>query len=322
MSGAGMPAWIARHLDYVRRSKPEPKTGGGSTRYDQPQGAPRNPGFSDAALDGLRDLEARLPPPGAEVRPAWQPVHQHRDRLSPENAAGGGLITDDRGNLRPHYHGHRERLRQRFLSGGHEAMPEYEVLELLLFNAIPRIDVKPLAKRLLAEFGDLSGVIAASEHRILQVPGADSKVFLQLRIAEAMAARMTKAKTLKRDLLSSWDALIDYCRTAMAHRDTEQFRVLYLDRKNKLIADEKQADGTVDHVPVYPREVAKRSLELNATAIILVHNHPSGDTTPSGPDIDMTEQIVNAVGVIGVTVHDHVIIGKESEFSFRSNGYI
>ncbi|WP_136443150.1 RadC family protein [Pacificoceanicola onchidii] len=273
-------------------------------------------------MQGLRDLEARIPPPDIDARPAFQPSHQHSDRLSPKNAAGGGLITDDRGNTRPHYHGHRERLRQRFLQGGHEAMPEYEVLELLLFNAIPRIDVKPLAKRLLAEFGDLSGVIAASEHRILQVQGADRWVFLQLRIAEAMAHRMTKAKTLERDLLSSWDALIDYCRTAMAHRDTEQFRILYLDRKNKLIADEKQADGTVDHVPVYPREVAKRSLELNATALILVHNHPSGDTTPSSADIDMTEQIVSAVGVIGVTVHDHVIIGKETEYSFRANGFI
>ncbi|MFW2541992.1 RadC family protein [Primorskyibacter sp. 2E107] len=317
-----MPAWIARHLDYVRKNKPAPKKGPAHRGYTQPRGTAATPGFSDAAMDGLRDLEARMPPPGADARPAFQPGHLHRERLSAKNAAGGGLITDDRGNTRPHYHGHRERLRQRFLQGGHEAMPEYEVLELLLFNAIPRIDVKPLAKRLLAEFGDLSGVIAASEHRILQVPGADRWVFLQLRIAEAMAHRMTKAKTLKRDILSSWDALIDYCRTAMAHRDTEQFRILYLDRKNKLIADEKQAEGTVDHVPVYPREVAKRSLELNATAIILVHNHPSGDTTPSGADIDMTEQIVSAVGVIGVTVHDHVIIGKESEFSFRSNGYI
>lgn len=324
MSGAGMPAWIARHLDFVRRTKEareQPRRDPGTQRAYEQAMRPAG-GFSDSAMQGLRDLEARMPPPEAQPRPAYGPGYLHREQLEAKHSAGGGLVTDDKGILRPHYHGHRERLRQRFLSGGHEPMPEYEVLELLLFNAIPRIDVKPLAKRLLSEFGDLSGVIAASEHRILQVPGADRKVFLQLRIAEAMAARMTKAKTLKRDLLSSWDALIDYCRTAMAHRDTEQFRVLYLDRKNKLIADEKQADGTVDHVPVYPREVAKRALELNATALILVHNHPSGDTTPSGPDIDMTEQIVQAVGVIGVTVHDHVIIGKETEFSFRSNGYI
>ena len=170
-------------------------------------------------------------------------------------------------------------------------MPEYELLELLLFNAIERIDVKPLAKALLAAFGDLNGVVAASEHRLLQVPGATPKVWLQLRIVEAFAHRMARARVIQRSVISSWDELMAYCRTVMAYRDTEQFRILFLDRKNVLIADEAQAKGTVDHVPVYPREVARRALELNASALILVHNHPSGDPDArASADIAMTER--------------------------------
>jgi DNA repair protein RadC len=279
-------------------------------------------GFSEEALRGLEDLEARIPPPDAPTRPAFTQGFRMTRRLAADVAAGGGLITDASGRERPHYWGHRERLRTRFLQGGHAPMPEYEILELLLFNAIPKIDVKPLAKRLLATFGDLNGVVAASEHRLLQVEGATSKVYLQLRIAEAFAHRMAQARVLNREIVSSWDALITYCRTAMAHRENEQFRVLYLDRKNVLIADEAQAEGTVDHVPVYPREVAKRCLELSASAIILVHNHPSGDPTPSGADIDMTQRILDACGAIDVNVHDHVIIGKDQELSFRSEGLI
>jgi len=280
------------------------------------------PGFSDEALRGLNELEARIPPPDAVTAPAYKRKFRQTDRLSEAAAAGGGLITDEKGAVRPHYWGHRERLRTRFLSGGHKAMPDYELLELLLFNAIPKIDVKPLAKRLLAAFGDLNGVVAASEHRLLQVKGANQKVYLQLRIAEAFAHRMAQAKVLQREVVSSWDALIAYCRTTMAHRDTEQFRILFLDRKNILIADEEQAAGTVDHVPVYPREVAKRSLELSASAIILVHNHPSGDPTPSPQDIEMTNRIMDACGAIDVTVHDHVIIGKDRELSFRAEGLV
>ncbi len=310
-----LPEWISKRLAPGRKPEAEPPRKARPTRTHH-----QNVGFSEDALQGLRDLEARSVPAGVEARSAYAPSYAHVDRLSPANAAGGGLVTDDQGNQRPHYHGHRERLRQRFLRGGHDPMPDYELLELLLFNAIERIDVKPLAKRLLAEFGDLSGVVSASEHRLSKVDGTTDKVFFQLKIAEAMAQRMAKAKAFQRDVVSSWDALIAYCRTAMAHRDTEQFRVLYLDRKNKVIADEAQASGTVDHVPVYPREVAKRALELNASAIILVHNHPSGDTTPSAPDISMTEQIEAACQTIGVTVHDHVIIGRETDFSFRSNG--
>lgn len=201
-------------------------------------------------------------------------------------------------------------------------MPECEMLELLLFNAIPRIGVKPLAKRLLAEFGDLNGVVAASEQNVLKVDGATQKVYLQLRLVEAFAHRMSQAKTMERDILTSWSDLINYCRTSMAHRDKEQFRVIYLDRKNTVIADEEQASGTVNHVPVYPREVAKRALELNSSAIILVHNHPSGDPTPSREDIITTEQVVAACQTISVAVHDHVIVGTGAEVSFKAEGYL
>lgn len=282
----------------------------------------KNPpsGFSEDALRGLADLDARVPPPGIETRPAFAPSYRQTSKLSKTAAAGGGLVIDGEGNRVPHYWGHRERLRTRFLEGGHKSMPEYELLELVLFNAISRIDVKPLAKRLLSTFGDLNGVVAASQHRVLQVEGADEKVYLQLKIAEAFAQRMGQAKVLKREVMSSWDHLITYCRTSMAHRETEQFRILFLDRKNIVIADEEQSKGTVDHVPVYPREVAKRALELNASAIILIHNHPSGDPSPSSQDIAMTDTVASACAAIGVIIHDHVIIGKETEFSFKAEG--
>ncbi|WP_347138657.1 DNA repair protein RadC [Paracoccus sp. SSK6] len=279
-------------------------------------------GFSEQAMRGLDDLDARIPPPDAVTEPAFAPSFRMTDRLRPDAAAGGGLVRDESGAARPHYWGHRERLRARFLEGGHGPMPEYELLELLLFNAIPRIDVKPLAKRLLAAFGDLNGVVAASEHRILQVEGADRWVYLQLRMVDAFAQRMAQAKVLQREVLSSWDALITYCRTCMAHRETEQFRVIFLDRKNTVIADEALGSGTVGHVPVYPREVAKRALELNASAVILVHNHPSGDPTPSREDITMTARVLAACQAIDVTVHDHIVVGKTAEVSFRATGLL
>ncbi|CTQ49737.1 RadC family protein [Jannaschia donghaensis] len=283
---------------------------------------PSAPGFREAPQQGLSDLEARMPPSGTVTQPATPPRWQPRSRLSDSESAGGGLVQQPDGSMRPHYWGHRERLRKRFLSGGHAPMPEYELLELMLFNAIDRIDVKPLAKRLLAAFGDLNGVVAASERNILRVEGATAKVFLQLRIAEAFAHRMGQAKILDREILSSWSDVVGYCRTTMAHRDTEQFRVLFLDRRNRVIADEAQAEGTVDHVPVYPREIARRALELNACALILVHNHPSGDPTPSRADIEMTAKVVAACGALDIVIHDHMIIGKDEEVSFRSLGLI
>ena len=264
-------------------------------------------GFSEDALRGLEELDRRLPPGIATV-----PLTKG------EHAGPGGSS----GPARPHYWGHRERLRQRFLAGGHASMPEYELLELLLFDAIPRIDVKPLGKQLLTTFGDLNGVVAASKHRLLQVPGTNDKVWLKLRLVEAFAHRMAQARVLDRNVISSWDDLVTYCRTTMAHRDTEQFRILFLDAKNVLVADEEQAKGTVNHVPVYPREVAKRALELNACSIILVHNHPSGDPTPSKADVEMTMRIETACEAIGVRIHDHIVIGRSEEASFREMGLI
>ncbi|GHC50241.1 RadC family protein [Neogemmobacter tilapiae] len=217
---------------------------------------------------------------------------------------------------------HRKRLRARFMQGGAAAMPDYELLELVLFRAIPRQDVKPLARRLLDTFGDFNGVVTASPNRLTQVQGVGDAVVQELKIVEAAAQRLARAKVMQRPVLSSWDALLDYCHTAMAHRETEQFRILFLDRKNVLIADEEQAKGTVDHVPVYPREVVKRALELNASALILVHNHPSGDPTPSQADISMTAQVRDAAGVLGIVLHDHLIIGRGRELSFRATGYL
>ncbi|MEO1458526.1 MAG: DNA repair protein RadC [Pseudomonadota bacterium] len=273
----------------------------------------RHPGFSEQALRGLEDLERRSPPP--EVR----------DLLDSDVLSRGMPRQNPPSNTgfkRPHYWGHRERLRTRFLEGGADAVPEYELLEMILFNAIGRIDVKPLAKTLLATFGDLNGVIAAPKQRLLQIAGTNPKVFYQLRLFEAVSHRMARAKMINRCALSSWSELMAYCKTVMAHRDTEQFRVLFLDRKNILTGDEAQAQGTVDHVPVYPREVVKRALELNASAIILVHNHPSGDPTPSRADVEITRQINKACNAVGVVLHDHVIIGKETDLSFRSQGLI
>ncbi len=217
---------------------------------------------------------------------------------------------------------HRDRLRARFSEGGADAVPDYELLEMVLYGAILRGDTKPLAKRLLARFGDINHVLAAPEARLKEVDGVGDKVVFQLKLMEAMGHRMARAKVMQKPILSSWDALLEYCQTAMAHRDIEQFRVLYLDRKNVLIADEAQAEGTVDHVPVYPREVVKRALELNATAMILVHNHPSGDPTPSEADVEMTFAIRDAAQIFNIAIHDHLVIGKARELSFRSEGYL
>ncbi len=221
-----------------------------------------------------------------------------------------------------HRSNHRRRLRARFMRAGSAALADYELLELLLFRAIPRRDVKPLAKYLLAEFGDFNRVISAPPARLSQLQGVGDAVIQELKIVEAAAHRLAQARVLGQNVLSSWDALMSYCKTVMAHRETEQFRVLYLDRKNTLIADEAQAQGTVDHVPVYPREVVKRALELNASALILVHNHPSGDPTPSDADIAMTGKIRTAAEALGITLHDHVIIGKDRDSSFRSLGLL
>jgi len=233
------------------------------------------------------------------------------------------IATDPKGRRLPSYiKDHRRRLRDRFLAGGAAAMPDYELLELVLFRALPRCDVKPVARRLIEAFGDFGRVCAAPRDRLMKVRGVGDAVVLELKIVEAASHRLARARVMQKPVISSWDAVLDYCHTTMAHLELEQFRVLYLDRKNVLIADEEQARGTVDHVPVYPREVVKRALELNASALILVHNHPSGDPTPSDADITMTEKIRQAASVMGIGLHDHLIIGKSRELSFRTMGYL
>lgn len=238
------------------------------------------------------------------------------DRAAPVSAPALDELVED------HRKFHRQRLRQRFTEGGAAAVPDYELLEMLLYRANRRGDTKPLAKRLLKAFGDLNHILAAPPARLKEVQGVGDAVVFELKLMEAVGHRMARARVLKKPILTSWDALLEYCQTAMAHRDLEQFRILFLDRKNVLIADEEQQTGTVDHVPVYPREVVKRALELNASALILVHNHPSGDPTPSGADIDMTNAIRDAAEVLNIVIHDHLIIGKAVTLSFRSEGYL
>ena len=213
--------------------------------------------------------------------------------------------------------GHRERLRARFRSGGADAVPDYELLEMVLFRAFPRGDTKPLAKQLLARFGTFAEVVNAPEERLREVQGAGTRVIDELKLVKAASLRLLKGEIMSRKVLGSWTSVIDYCRAAQGFDQKEQFRILFLDRKNQLIADEVQQEGTVDHTPVYVREVVKRALELSATAIILVHNHPSGDTTPSKADIDMTKLIIEAAKPLGVTVHDHVIVGRNGHSSLR-----
>lgn len=217
---------------------------------------------------------------------------------------------------------HRKRLRERFINGGADAMPDYELLELVLFRAIPRRDVKPLARDLLERFTDFNGVISAPVDQLQIVSGVGQTVIQELKIVEAAAHRLAKSKVIGRPAISSWDALLEYCQTTMSHRQTEEFRVFYLDRKNILISDELLGQGTVDHVPVYPREIVKRALHLNASALILVHNHPSGDPTPSQQDIAMTKHIQAAADALGISVHDHLVIGKSREISFQSEGLL
>jgi DNA repair protein RadC len=221
----------------------------------------------------------------------------------------------------PHYAGHRDRLRERFMEAGAAALADYELLELILFRAIPRRDVKPLAKQLIKHFGSLADVISAEPDRLREIVEGES-VVRELKIIQAAALHLAQGAVLNKPLLSSWSAMLEYCHSAMAYEKSEQFRILFLDHKNVLIADEVQQAGTVDHTPVYPREVMKRAMNLSASAIILVHNHPSGDPTPSRADIEMTKQIIEAGQPLKVTVHDHVVIGRGKTVSFRQLGLI
>ena len=226
------------------------------------------------------------------------------------------------GDSAPHYLGHRDRLRERALASGLAALPDYEVLELLLFRAIPRGDVKPLAKQLIARFGSLGGVLGASVEALKTVPGVGAAVALDLKLAQEAALRAGREAVAKRPVISSWSALLAYVKAGLAHEPREQFRVLFLDKKNQLIADEVMNRGTVDHAPVYPREVVRRALELAASAVILVHNHPSGDPTPSSADVDMTRQVIEAARALRIAVHDHLVVGRDGVASFKALGLI
>jgi DNA repair protein RadC len=220
----------------------------------------------------------------------------------------------------PHYRGHRDRLRQRFLSGGADALPDYELLELLLFMAIPQKDIKPLAKDLVARFGSLSGVLNASVTDLITVKGISENSAATLKIVQAAAHRLLKQDLMKRPILNSWARLMEYCAATMAHEGREHFRVLFLNKKNELVADEIQHSGTVDHTQAYPREIMKRALELGATALVLCHNHPSGDPTPSRADIEMTQAIIAAGQPFNIIIHDHLVVSRNGTASFKTMG--
>ncbi len=230
--------------------------------------------------------------------------------------AGAG----EKRNPKPHYHGHRQRLKSRFLGEGGDSLPDYEILELLLFYAISRRDVKPLAKALIDRFGTLAAVLSAAPERLMEIEGVKESTVVLLRAARQAGLRLAREDVGTKPVFGSWEAVVSYCRAAMAYDDTERFRVLFLDRKNAIIADEVQQKGTVDHTPVYPREVVKRALELGATALILVHNHPSGDPEPSRADIEMTREVQAAAEALGISLHDHVVVGRSGSASFKSLG--
>jgi DNA repair protein RadC len=235
--------------------------------------------------------------------------------------AGGLFALTPEPEAAPGHLGHRERLRARFLAGGAEAVADYELLELLLF-AIPRLDTKPLAKALIGRFGSFAGVLAAPKEELAAVPGVGEAVIATLKVAHAAALKLAAAEVADRPLLNAWDKLMAYLHAALAREKVEHFRVLYLDTKNRLVADETQTRGTVNHAPVYPREVVKRALDLQASALILVHNHPSGDPSPSRADIDMTREVQKAAAALGIALHDHVIVGNGRWLSFRQQGLL
>ena len=255
---------------------------------------------------------------GIDPRPAL------RERLEHGRAAQGlsdSLPQIDLAN-QPHYLGHRQRLRDRFLAGGDNGLPDYELLELLLFFSIPKIDTKPLAKQLLGRFGSLAGVVNASAEQLAEFQRMDHFTITMFKALRIFAARLVLEDLTDRPVLDNWDKLVAYLRAAMAHRMIEQFRLLFLDRRNVLIADEVQHEGSIDHTPVYPREVVKRALALDASALVMVHNHPSNHPQPSKPDIEMTRQVRDALDRVGVVLHDHLIISRRGHTSFRQLGLL
>ena len=257
----------------------------------------------------------RLPHPD-EQHPLWAQDARMAHHVAQADKSRANIVPLN--DPPPHYRGHRERLRTRFRNAGADAVSDYELLELVLFRTIPQRDVKPLAKELIAKFGSFAEALAAPRQRLEEVKGVKEATGTDLKILHAAAGRITRGEARKRTVLSSWSAVLDYCRTTMAFGDKEQFKIIFLDKRNQIIADEVQQTGTVDHTPVYPREVVKRALELSATAIILVHNHPSGDPTPSSADIQMTQSIVDIAKPLGIAVHDHIIVGKDGHTSLKA----
>jgi len=225
--------------------------------------------------------------------------------------------VEEAGSPAPHYHGHRDRLRQRFVESGPKSLQDYELLELLLFRILPRRDTKPIAKAMLDRFGSFSEALSAPPHLLGEIEGLGATAITDLKVVMAAAQRFSRDQIHDRPVLGSWNEVLDYCRSNMAFETKEQFRILFLDKRNRLIADEVQQVGTVDHTPVYPREVIRRTLELSATALVLIHNHPSGDPSPSSADVKMTRAIADVARPLGITIHDHIIIGKSGHSSMR-----
>ncbi len=276
--------------------------------------------FEERRLDGLTDdtrikvaREIRVKRTADKLE---QPARPKRE--TPAKAAKNGFCEAPL----PHYFGHRERLRDRFRDGGSDALPDYELMELLLFRAIPRRDTKPLAKDILKKFGSFAEAVSAPWERLAEVQGLGPAAIFEIKLVQAAALRLTQGNIMKRPVIGAWSQVIAHCKAAMACETREQFRILFLDNRNRLIADEVQQRGTVNHAPVYVREVVKRSLELSAIGIVLVHNHPSGDPMPSRADIDMTKEIEKALKPVGVMVHDHFIIGRDGHASLKAQGYI
>ena len=268
-------------------------------------GVPRHArGFADPGTAARIDLPA--------VRPAPRPEAERGPRPFPAEAPFPSTGP----------HGHRARIRDKLLTRGPDALADYELLEMLLYFAMPKSDTKPLAKALISRFASFAGVLAAPQQALLETRGLGPHSVAAIKLVQAAAIRMSRAEVMERPVLGNWDRLIDYLHAVMAREKIEQFRVLFLDAKNRLIADEAQARGTVNHTPVYPREVVKRALELHATALILVHNHPSGDPTPSRADLEMTREIRQAAAVLSITLHDHLIVGNGRFLSFRQEGLL
>ncbi|MBU6372582.1 MAG: DNA repair protein RadC [Alphaproteobacteria bacterium] len=261
------------------------------------------------------------PPNMGDETPAAR-VITRRDAAAPAAPSSPRPTPSPRRTAAPHQTGHRERLRERFTQAGPDALADYELLELLLFRVIARADTKALAKALLARFGDLAGVFAADPRRLGEVPGAGAAVALELKAIHAAMTRAMRAEAMRRPVVSSWSALTSYVKTVLQHETREQFRVLFLDRKNQLVRDEVMSEGTIDQAPVYPREVVRRALELDAASLILVHNHPSGDPNPSVADVAITRDVIAAAKALGLTVHDHVVVGRHGMASFKSLGLI